>query len=214
MCWHAIQNDDPHIIKVILLSLYFSFLFISMQRGILTFTSLNDFSSLVRGWKNRGVERAFRWKLKIHLECALMGRKEVGLRLTRHPFQSLRKFGAKSEFLTHQATLSCYPCVQKSNTEFTLLLKQHYKFPEKTNWENIIISLTSNHNLIKDFLESLTWLLTGTEPFPRSRTISTSIYMANLLTRMITTWQCLPTYLKQHAINAKGLKVSKTLYMT
>ena len=110
------------------------------------------------------------------------------LRLTRHPFQSLRKFGAKSEFLTHQATLSCYPCVQKSNTEFTFLLKQHYKFPEKTNRENIIISLTNNHKLIKDFLESLTWLLTGTEPFPRSRTICTSTYMANLLTRMITAW--------------------------
>lgn len=190
MCWHAIQNDDPYIIKdhIIVTLLQFFVCFISMQRGIMTFTSLNDFSSLVRGWKNRGVERAFRWKLKIHLECALMGWKEVGLRLTVHPFQSLRKFGVKSEFLTHQATLSCYPDVQKSNTEFTVLLKQHCKLPEKTNWENIIISLTSNHNLIKDFLESLTWLLTRTEPFPRSRTISTSTYMANLLTCMITTW--------------------------
>ena len=112
--WHAIQNGDPYIIKdhIIITLLQFFVCFISMQHRILTFTSLNHFSPLVRGWKNRGVGRAFRWKPKIHLECAYQ---RVEKRLVwdwqdTH-FRGLGSLGPKSEFLIHQATLSCYPGV-------------------------------------------------------------------------------------------------------
>lgn len=181
----------PYTIKdhIIITLVQFFVCFISMQRRILTFTSLNHFSSLVRGWKNRGVGRASDGSRRYTLNVLWWVEKRLVWDWQDTHFRGLRKSGAKIWFLNPPG-LHC-PVTQVCR--YLIINLCYYwndiiNFQWETNWENIIISITINHNLIKDFLESLTWLLTRTEPFPRSRTISTSTYMANLLTRMITTW--------------------------